>query len=296
MRLHIFGVVVACFCLCSASRALAWGDEGHEIVALIAQHYLSPGTKTKIATLLSEDSTNLTQHDIASAATWADKYRDSDRFKSKVRYNQTHYWHFADIEIDGGDLNTACFGHPPVPSGTPASKGPAQDCVTDKVEEFVAELANTSTPAAERVMALEFLLHFVGDMHQPLHMSDDNDQGGNGKKVKAPGDRSGNLHHYWDTDFVEAIDIDPVTAANDILKTITTAQRQEWTQGTSDNWAIETSDVGKTVAYNLPTEVNSHGAIVLSADYKTAAIDAVRIQLARAGVRLALLLTRALGK
>jgi hypothetical protein len=65
--------------------ASAWGDEGHKIIALIAEHYLDPGARAKMAMLLVADTDTLTGHDIASEATWADKYRDSDRDKTKVR-------------------------------------------------------------------------------------------------------------------------------------------------------------------------------------------------------------------
>jgi hypothetical protein len=65
--------------------ALAWGDEGHKTISLIAERYLEPSVRAKVATLLSADTDTLTGHDIASKATWADKYRDSDRDTTKIR-------------------------------------------------------------------------------------------------------------------------------------------------------------------------------------------------------------------
>jgi len=73
------------------------------------------------------------------------------------------------------------------------------------VDEFAAELAKPATNPKERVIALKFLLHFVSDLHQPLHSVDDNDRGGNNKRVSAPGFRAGNLHHFWDIEFVEQL-------------------------------------------------------------------------------------------
>jgi hypothetical protein len=107
-----------------------------------------------------------------------------------------------DLELEGADLNAACFGRPQLAPGTDASLGPADDCVIDKIEEFTAELKKPTTGEDERRFALEFLLHFVGDLHQPLHASDDHDQGGNRKFATAPGIRSNTLHHDWDTEFV----------------------------------------------------------------------------------------------
>jgi hypothetical protein len=180
-------LLLACILLCVALTkphpAAAWGDEGHKIIALIAEHYLDPAIRTKVATLLAADTDTLTAHDIASEATWADKYRDSDRNTTKIRYEATWRWHFVDIELTQPDLASACFGHPPLPPGVPASKGPPQACVVDKIDQFAAELRDPATSAPEQLLALKFLLHFVGDLHQPLHASDDHDAGGNKKVV-----------------------------------------------------------------------------------------------------------------
>src|SRR4029077_9893052 len=140
--------------------------------------------------------------DIESEATWADKYRDSDRDSTRVRFNATRNWHFVDLEIDDPNLNTACFGQPPLPARQLASAGPAADCIVDKLKEFVAELGNARTSKKERLLALQFVLHFVGDLHQPLHASDGHDEGGNLKIVTGPGLSEGNLHTAWDVAFV----------------------------------------------------------------------------------------------
>jgi hypothetical protein len=78
-RLLLAAVLVA---LCPV---LAWGDEGHKIIGLIAEHYLDPAVRANVATLLAADADSLTGHDIASEATCADKYRDSDRHTTKIR-------------------------------------------------------------------------------------------------------------------------------------------------------------------------------------------------------------------
>src|SRR4051794_18476600 len=113
--------------------ALAWGDEGHEVVALVAQHYLDPAVRQKVEAMLAADDTDpAVPHDIAHEATWADKYRDS----SRERYNATHQWHFVDLEIDDPNLDQACFGRPGLSQDTPASEGSDRDCVVDKIDEF----------------------------------------------------------------------------------------------------------------------------------------------------------------
>jgi len=132
--------------------------------------------------MLTADPDTLTAHDIASGVTWADRDRDSDRGGSRQRYEQTRQWHFVNIELDGPNLDRACFGHPRLPAAVPASSGPAKACLVDKIEQFTAELSNSATAPGERLLALEFLLHLVGDVHQPLHAVDDHDAGGNRKQ------------------------------------------------------------------------------------------------------------------
>jgi hypothetical protein len=110
----------------------AWGDEGHKIVATIAYARLTPAVKKKVDALLAADNDKLTAPDFVSRATWADKWRDSDRDTTRVRYSATHNWHFVDIEIDNGNLDAACNNHPALPPGSPASAGPANDCVVDR--------------------------------------------------------------------------------------------------------------------------------------------------------------------
>jgi hypothetical protein len=161
-----------------------------------------------------------------------DKYRDSNQRRD--HYEQTEQWHYVDIEIDGGDLEKACFGRPTLPVGTLASSGPAQACVVDKINQFAGELAAPGTDAVERLFALKCLLHFVGDVHQPLHSSDHHDRGGNEVKVSADGiqhNPKDELHGYWDTQFVDALAPSPQALASKLAKTITSAQAASWAKG-----------------------------------------------------------------
>src|SRR5215467_2675603 len=122
--------------------ALAWGDDGHKVVALIAQSFLDDNARKRVNALLAADTDPLTPHDIASAATWADKLRDANIDGARLK---TRQWHFVDIEITAPDLDKACFNHPALPAGTVASDGPAADCVVDKINQFAAELASPKT-------------------------------------------------------------------------------------------------------------------------------------------------------
>ena len=209
---------------------------------------------------------------------------------------KTRQWHFVDIEITAPDPDQACFGHPEIPAGAPASNGPADDCVIDKIEQFAAELADPATDHEEQVVALKFLLHFVGDLHQPLHSSDDNDRGGNAKKVSAAGFRAGNLHHFWDTEFVNQLEADARSIASDLIGHISNDQTREWQAGEPSDWARESFQVAKDDAYGQLPEPSARGTFRLSDEYVTTATDDVAQQLSKAGVRLAFVLNKALGR
>ena len=200
----------------SPGTALAWGSEGHEIIADIARAYLTPQARAQVDAMLAADTDTLTAPDMASRATWADAYRGAG-------HRETASWHFTDIELDTPDLNAACFGFPP--AGDPASAGPAQDCAVDKVEEFEKELADPMTPQPERTLALVYLLHFIGDLHQPLHSSDNHDRGGNCVHISLGGTRTTNLHSYWDTTVVQALGSDPQMVADELRAEITPAEK-----------------------------------------------------------------------
>jgi S1/P1 Nuclease len=286
-------VLAVAFSSGHARTALAWGDEGHEVVALIAQAFLEADVRKRVIALLAADTDSLTAHDIASEATWADKFRDANVDGSRQR---TRQWHFVDIELAAPDLDEACFNHPPIPSGATASNGPSNDCVVDKIQEFAIELSNPATDLEEQVVALKFLLHFVGDVHQPLHGSDDHDRGGNDKRVSAAGLKAGNLHHFWDTEFVDQLGADARTIASDLIGHISDAQRRKWEAGEPADWARESFQIAKDDAYGQLPEPNSHGSVRLTDDYVTMATQDVSLQLSKAGVRLALILNRALGK
>jgi S1/P1 Nuclease len=291
-------LAAACFFagLCASGRpAHAWGDEGHEAIALIAEHYLTPATRARVTLILAGDDSGLVARDIAHEATWADKYRDSDRNGTREHYQATRDWHFVDLEIHGGaDLNRACYGRPQLPAGTTASAGPAEGCVVDKIEEFSAELADSHASERERRLALQYLLHLVGDLHQPLHASDDHDQGGNRKLASGPGLPENNLHHDWDTAFVERLGPNPAAIAQRLTADLSDAELREWALGTPDDWALETFAVARRHAYGMLPSPELSGHYRLTDAYVADAVAVTAEQLQKAGVRLAFMLNRCL--
>lgn len=297
----IIGAIMKSFVLCLlalpaiSNSAFAWGDDGHKTVALIAQQCLTKEAKKQVMAMLRADTDDIAKHDIASAATWADKFRDFN--KRKDHYAHTQNWHFVDMEIDNPDLSTACFGHPQLPRGEPASGGPDKVCATDKIKQFDTELRSPDTDAEERVMALKFILHFVGDIHQPLHSSDHHDRGGNEVKVTVDGfphKSKDELHGFLDTQFVDALGSPPSTLAASLLANIAPDQARQWASGTPEDWQKEAFDVAVSDVYGNPP-LSRDGVQHLDSAYVQKVENDVKLQLGRAGIRLAFLLNQALG-
>jgi hypothetical protein len=297
MRPHISILLIGLLLLARPVTGRCWGDEGHEIVGRIAAHYLKPQVRARVAAILATDKTGLTRSTgIAEETTWADKFRDSDRDTTRIRYGQTNQWHFIDIEIDAPDVDAACFQHPPLPPDGNASEGPAADCILDKIDAFAAELHSRKTSPDERRLALLYLLHFVGDLHQPLHAADHHDRGGNDVRVKAADEPAGNLHHYWDSVFVRRLGAHSDDVARRLIAQISSRERRDWSSGSTKDWTEQSFEIGKSHVYGrLAAAAAPAGSdIALDDAYMIDAERIVEMQLQRAGLRLARLLNRAL--
>ena len=167
-----------------------------------------------------------------------------------------------------------------------------------RLNAFEAELADPKTDPAERLMAFKFVLHFVGDLHQPLHAADNQDRGGNCAPLALGGPRTTNLHSYWDTVAVEAIEPDADKLAAKLSGEITPAERKAWEKGDAKSWAMESFAIAQTTVYTIgskPGCASDTAPLTLPEGYDQAAQAAIALQLKKAGVRLALELNRALG-
>jgi hypothetical protein len=273
----------------ASAQAAAWGDLGHKVTALVAYRHMTPKARSALDATLAGVRDTLTPPDFASRTTWADKYRNTHR--------ETAAWHFADIEIDHPDLKAACFDFPALGKTQPASQGPAQDCVVNKIDEFAAELKNPATPPAERLLALKFLIHFIGDLHQPLHTADHADRGGNCISLAPPLRGAANLHAYWDVAVVESLGTSAEQIADKLDSTLTVEQIKDWTRGTPRSWAMESFELGRRDAYALPARPTCQdgGSIALSDEYQAQARTDAAPQLLKAALRMANLLNEALG-
>jgi hypothetical protein len=258
----------ALIAISSSSYAYAWGQEGHSIVAEIAQHRLNDNSLAKIELLLGENVS------LASTASWADAYRDT--------HPDTAAWHFVNISDDRATYD-------------PAVDCAKDDCLIYAIKRFTDVLANCAKTAGERAQALKFVVHFVGDIHQPLHATDridpytlKPDKGGNLIKVTFFGTDT-NLHAVWDTGLIMHTVYDWGTYV-DRLEANWLAGRDltDLSGGLPIDWAEEAHQFAHSVAYDYPDDG------ILALEYLHKSQPVVDRQLALAGVRLARLLNETL--
>jgi hypothetical protein len=283
----------------------AWGLEAHRAIALIADKVLQQtdaAARGKIQAVLATDKDNrLTRNDIASEATWADLLRD----KSQEARFATSGWHAVRLRPDSPDLAAACAGRKPLPAGYPASRGPPDNCVVDKILQFEKELQDPDTSPGERLAALQFLLNLVGDVNDPLLAIDRADQGGYCTAVQIGAKPPVRLSTYWQSTLVgEVVGRDSAAGAARILTAVPAADTQKWAAGNPESWALESHEIAKTVVYGFPAD-SAAGKYTfpggkgeqegcadvtlyrIGTDYETRALATVKQQLAKGGVRLA---------
>jgi hypothetical protein len=167
-----------------APAIFAWGAIGHRIVADLAQRQLNPKALAEVHRLLKTENAS----DLADVASWPDELRDSDDPAVKALGKQTaklHYMDFKDFKNDSCEYQ-------------PARDCPDGLCVVKGLRNYVAVLADPKRSDKERREALSFVVHFVGDIHQPLHAGDRDDKGGNDYQVQFNG-KGTNLHKVWDS-------------------------------------------------------------------------------------------------
>ncbi len=265
--------VVTCIAVASPASAL-WGRDGHAIVAEIAWRELSPETQAAITELLADAEHGTT---IQETASWADAVRPQDAYRWSAPL------HYVNMAPDAAE-----YDH--------ARDCPDQGCVVSAIQRFRDEVRDTSLPIEQRREALMFLVHFVGDLHQPLHGGRAEDRGGNDIEITFYG-RETNLHRIWDFSILEAHDGSPwPVKAERLYASISDHDRIAWLAdfhdedmlATSGRWAFESHALAEDYAYGLV----EHGA-ALSADYVTATIDVAEVRLMQGGVRLTAVLETA---
>ena len=167
-----------------------------------------------------------------------------------------------------------------------ARECPSDNCVVVKTEQFLSVLRDRRADQSARAEALKFVVHFVGDLHQPLHDEDDHDKGGNERRVIFGG-HPDELHWVWDAGLLQEINRNAQHLAAELEKRITDQDREVWDKGSIEDWVLEGHKLAQTVAYG---HLDSENPPVIGAAYERRADAVVEEQLEKAGVRLAYLL------
>lgn len=239
------------FSLIGVQTAGAYGNKGHRVVAEIADRHLNEAARKKIQEILGDQS-------LAEVAVWADE----------MKSNPDEYWRAANVFHY---INIS-------PGGTfeGSVRNPKGDMLS-AYEEFEATLKSKTSSRAEKEHALKFLVHIVGDMHQPMHFGHRKDQGGNRTKVMWF-DEITNLHAVWDSNLVEQENLSFTEMAN-FLDKASPEEIIEYQKAKPIDWVHE-GLVLRDMAYDIGDRSFSWNYI-----YKNRPV--IREQLRKGGVRLA---------
>ncbi len=311
--LSVVLVTLGC-ALAACPSARAWGCQGHQAIAFIAEAHLNPRARATALKILAASpiDPSLPRYcqpratdPFADASTWADDVRRARP--------QTAPWHFIDVPrgVRRGSLARYC--------------PPATGCVVSVIEEELRTLRNPHASARNRADALRFLIHFVADMHQPLHDVTNNDLGGNCVPVEFFGEQpretnpqhesfSPNLHGIWDVGIIDHFDHGESSQqlAHDLDRKFR-ARIEVWEKQPIDfdAWVWKSHALADSVSYGkLPRAIPVEAPVPVSscaddqhvgermfryhedlgAAYESAAAPVVQVQLAQAGARLAAVL------
>jgi len=240
------------------ASAHAWGSLAHRIVGRVATEYLSPQAQNAVVNLLG-------------SRTLADVADDADQWRSSRP--ETSPWHYVNIPFRAATYNA----ERDCPNG---------DCVIAAITQYRAILADHQHSQAGREEALIFLIHLVADVHQPLHCVDNHDRGGNDVEVTFFGESGPeyNLHTMWDTHLIRRTHLGERAYVYRLMTMLASRDIAKLQQGTVIDWALESHQVAREYAYQLPPDRE------IRSGYYSANLPVLDNQLAKASVRLAWML------
>lgn len=262
-------------------QASAWGFYAHRKTAEIAEANISPEARAKIRRLLRAEKALGTPEcplkSIEDASVWPDCVR-----RTGWRWGYTAAWHYRTAPI--------------CETFNPRANCPGGSCVTAQIARAHRLLADESLPAAIRLEALAFMVHFAGDVHMPLHSGDNEDRGGNDREADYGIIPGLNLHWIWDGPLAERAISDP---ADPVVRRYAPAERAELGGGGPDDWGRESWEIARSFVY--PTAFDSENVCEADLPEKTAlsqedivrGVPIARRRVQQAGIRIADLLESA---
>lgn len=259
-RVSWIALCVGIWALAGNRHVGAWGARGHRVATRIAESRLTPEAKAAVRRLLHEGDS------LVDICNWAD-HEGHDVVPNSAP------WHYVNVPLTAAHYNDRyCSGG---------------NCVVDRIGHFRKTLRDPKSPKAERARALLFLVHLVEDVHQPLHVGDNRDRGGNLTQIQYFNEGT-NLHRMWDSQILDDASRDDRAWVERITPLLTQENVAQWSKGNERDWADESLQEAKK-AYRFPQGARSaiESGTRLSRDYSEMALPIIRIRLAQAGVRLA---------
>lgn len=239
-----------------SSTAFAWGQTGHRVTGAIAEQYLSPLSQAAVAELLPSSS-------LAEASTYPDEMRsDPSEFWQKT----ASPWHYVTIP-EGKSYQDV--GAPP------------QGDAYSALKRYTDVLTSAESSVEDKQLALRFVVHIIGDLHQPLHTGNGTDRGGNDVKVRFFWQDS-NLHRVWDSQMLEQRDLSYSEWTKWLTAKITPQNIRDWATTDPDTWIAESVQIRDTI---YPDDANN-----MAYDYLYNYLPTAKQRLQMAGIRIALYL------
>lgn len=238
----------------SSEEAVFWGQNGHRVTGKIAEKHLTRRAKRKIDKLLKGES-------LAFVSTYADE------IKSDRSYSEYYPWHYINMDLDE--------------TYATAEKNPQGDLVTG-INKCITVLKDENSSDEDKAFFLKLLVHFVGDLHQPMHIGQREDKGGNTIQVQWFG-KGTNLHAVWDTKMIEEWNMSYVELANN-AQDLSKNQIKAIQEGTVVEWVDEVHEITKELYKSVKVGEN------LRYRYSYDHLGTVRRQLQVGGIRLAKIL------
>jgi hypothetical protein len=272
-----------------AEGALAWGPQGHRLIGEIADRYLDPQARAKVGELLRDDrladGRRSGRQTLAEIANWADEIRDTERGR------KLSPMHYDEIPLCGrAEYSKYC------------RRG---RCATAYLARQLEVLSDPSSPPRQRNQALKWVVHLVGDIHQPLHAAGRDDRGGNAVEVAFFGERSNdgklNLHAVWDYYLLRRWVSERGGEKVVFSASPSDGELADWQQGSPSDWIRESHDIARDMVYPALPVPNScsqpiTGVVAIDQAYSARAAPVAISQVRKAGVRLARLLNETLGR
>jgi hypothetical protein len=277
-------IAIAALLFILPAPAAAWWEYGHETVATIAEMNVTPATRREIHRLLAQsrllETPTCPARTIEQASIWPDCIK-----QLRDRFSYASPWHYQNVDVCRPfDPESACRDG---------------NCVSAQIERNARLLADRALPVRERVMALAFLVHLMGDLHQPLHAGDRGDLGGNrfAASYGIIGGRT-NLHSIWDGYLADRGISQPVGGPAGLLAELSPGDRQAMRAGTVTDWAQESWAAAREFAYGSllsdPCAAVPAERPVVTEEITRRLIPIVRRQVVRGGLRLGRMLDEAL--